>query len=150
MRHPSCTQHGHGAADWHPTNVCSRRCLKRLPGTSLVPRWWRSHLPMQETQVPFLVPYPTSHRAARPVNHNYFGLCSRAGESQPLIPRSGIAHELQVLGCKPWSPRSAARNATAASSLPTAAKRSLCPWRLEKKPRGNKDPAQPKGRNKIV
>ena len=39
---------------------------------SLVAQWLRIHLPMQETWVRALVwEDPTSHRAAKPVHHNY-------------------------------------------------------------------------------
>lgn len=37
------------------------------------------------------------------MSHNYFGLCSRAADSQLLIPRGGIPHGLQLL--QPAGPR---------------------------------------------
>ena len=53
----------------HLTTGCGLMCvnasLKMLRGTSLVAQWLRIHLPMQGTQVPFLVREdPTCHRVS--------------------------------------------------------------------------------------
>ena len=59
--------------------------------TSLVVQWLRICLPMQGTQVPFLVREdPTCHVATKPVNHNYWTWCL-----EPVLYTQWEAHEPQ-------------------------------------------------------
>ena len=64
--------------DWRET--VSAVCFKKITRASLVTQWWRIHLPMQETQVPFLVQEgSTCHGATKPLNHNNWACVLQPG-----------------------------------------------------------------------
>ena len=71
--HPN--KQGQGSPAWGPTLLLSppRNGKKNLrAGTSLVARWLRIRLPVQETRVRALVwEDPTCRGATKPVHHNY-------------------------------------------------------------------------------
>ena len=97
--------------------------MKTVFRTSLVVQWLRICLPIQGTWVQSLVwDDPTCHVTTKPRRHNYWA----------------------------WAPRVPAlqaREATTMRSPCTSMKRNPCSPQLEKSPRSNKDPTQPKINN---
>ena len=69
--------------------------LKILNWASLVAQWSRIHLPMQQTQVPFLVwEDPTCRAATDPVHHDYWACALKPGSHKYWSP-----HALELVLC---------------------------------------------------
>ena len=100
-------------------------------------QWWRICLLKQETQVPSLIQeYPTCHGGTKPMRQNYW---SCALELQVLSPCASTTE-----ACVCYRLCSATREATTMRSPHTTTREQFCSPHLEKTPRSNKDPVQPK------
>ena len=108
--------------------LMERPWAKTVWKASLVAQWWRIHLPMQETQVWFLVGEdPTYFRATKPMGCNYW------------------IHVPQLL--RPMSPRACALRGVKSPQWEVCMlqlESSPCLLQLEESPCSSKDPAQPK------
>lgn len=111
-------KHDHDSFHSSHTLVCDALSLpsEGRVRTSLVAQWMRICLPRQETRVQSLV-QGKSHMPGSSYAHaaQLLGLCSGARKPQPPSPRAAA-----VDAYTPWSPRSAAAEATAARRLSTA------------------------------